>query len=104
MALGGSSAMNACVFVPPSKDVIDGWEKLGNIGWNWETMRSYFQKVFSVPKLSPEVKKHLGMSWSDGEAFNGPLKTSFPCQMEGPLVNAWDKTFERIGYMMIRRY
>jgi len=100
MALGGSSAMNACVFVPPSRDVMDGWEKLGNPGWNWEIMKPYFQKVFNVPKLSPEAKKHLGISWSDDEAFNGPLKTSFPCQLEDPLASAWDRNFKTIGYQM----
>lgn len=92
--------MNACVFVPPSKDVMDGWEKLGNPGWNWDIIKPYFQKVFNVPKLSPEAKKHLGISWSGDEAFIGPLKTSFPCQLEDPLASAWDRTFETIGYQM----
>jgi choline dehydrogenase-like flavoprotein len=100
MALGGSSAMNACIFVPPSKDVMDGWEKLGNPGWNWDTIKPYFQKIFSVPELSPEVKKYLGISWPDDETLNGPIKTSYPCQLEDPLMSAWNKTFENIGYQM----
>lgn len=38
-ALGGSSAINAFVFVPPSKSLIDSWEALDNDGWNWDSLQ-----------------------------------------------------------------
>jgi choline dehydrogenase-like flavoprotein len=100
MALGGSSAMNACIFVPPSRDVMDGWEKLGNPGWNWDAIKPYFQKAFSMSKLRQETKEHLGISWPHDELLKGPTKTSYPSQLEVPLMSAWNKSFQNIGYQM----
>lgn len=58
-ALGGSSAINAHVFVPPSKTVIDSWEKLGNPGWNWNVLRPYYAKVIHSNRCNPNLGSTL---------------------------------------------
>lgn len=42
--LGGSSAVNAMVYVRGHKSDYDHWESLGNKGWGWDTMLEYFKK------------------------------------------------------------
>ena len=61
--LGGSSAVNFLVWTSPAKEDIDGifgnfyqfhmsnfdtdWEKLGNVGWNWESFSKALSKTIS---------------------------------------------------------
>ena len=46
--LGGSSALNGLIFVPPSPVGIDAWANLGNPAWNWESLRPYLLKSHTV--------------------------------------------------------
>jgi len=43
--LGGSSMLNFFGMFRPSKDDLDALEKLGNEGWNWESLLHYMKKV-----------------------------------------------------------
>ncbi len=43
--LGGSSSMNAMVYMRGNPANYDGWEKLGNEGWGWEDVKPYFLKA-----------------------------------------------------------
>lgn len=43
--VGGSTKLNRLVFNRGSKSDYDGWETLGNEGWNWESLLPYFKKV-----------------------------------------------------------
>ncbi|KAI0737717.1 GMC oxidoreductase [Daedaleopsis nitida] len=43
--LGGSSAMNFCMWTRPQREDIDAFEQLGNPGWNWERLLPYFEKI-----------------------------------------------------------
>ncbi|CZR55876.1 related to alcohol oxidase [Phialocephala subalpina] len=98
-ALGGSSAINAMMYIPPSKSVIDAWADLGNEGWDWETMKPYFAKTYSVEALPSPTKAHLGVSWTDKTTF-GPIQTSHSRTRDSPLPKAWDQTFESMGFKM----
>lgn len=55
-ALGGSSALNAHVFVPPHGTVIDAWETLGNTGWTWDILKEYAAKSYSRPRMRTQRK------------------------------------------------
>ncbi|KAI0486177.1 aryl-alcohol dehydrogenase [Xylaria cf. heliscus] len=101
--LGGSSAINAQVFVSPTKSVIDAWESLGNLGWNWETLQGYFYRAFTLPPIDDEVTKmSLGIDkWADVNLFaNGPIKTSFSGDVKNPIRRAWVETFASQGLRM----
>ncbi|CZS96281.1 related to alcohol oxidase [Rhynchosporium graminicola] len=43
--VGGGSTINGMVFNRGSKEEYDRWESLGNPGWNFEEMVSYFKKA-----------------------------------------------------------
>ncbi|CAG8956583.1 hypothetical protein HYFRA_00003972 [Hymenoscyphus fraxineus] len=97
-ALGGSSAINAQVFVPPSAAIINAWEELGNDGWSWDVMASYFEKVHSEPTISQENKESLGINWKEGKT--GKIQTSYPEPSADPVPTTWIETFKNIGRQM----
>jgi choline dehydrogenase len=47
--LGGSSAINAMVFVRGQTHDFDDWKALGNPGWGWDDVLPYFKKLESAP-------------------------------------------------------
>ncbi|CAG8974183.1 hypothetical protein HYALB_00007346 [Hymenoscyphus albidus] len=97
-ALGGSSAINAQVFVPPSAAIINAWEELGNDGWSWDVIAPYFEKVHSEPTISQENKESLGIDWNEGKT--GKIQTSYPEPSADPVPTTWIETFKNIGRQM----
>ncbi|KAI5927097.1 GMC oxidoreductase [Camillea tinctor] len=94
-ALGGSSALNAHVFVPPTKGLIDAWETLGNEGWNWNILQKYFTKAYTSPPVDESSRTQLGIDmWTaTNDAAKGPLQTSFSGDHAHPIRQAWAETF-----------
>lgn len=43
-ALGGSSAINAMLYVRGHRDDYDHWAELGNDGWDWDSVLPYFKR------------------------------------------------------------
>lgn len=43
--LGGSHALNACIWVRGDSSDYDAWEKMGNSGWGWSDVLPYFKKI-----------------------------------------------------------
>ncbi|RYP01428.1 hypothetical protein DL764_006221 [Monosporascus ibericus] len=101
-ALGGSSAINAHVFVPPAKSLIDAWQALGNDGCNWETFQKYYTKAFTAPAVERGLEKSLGIGeWTSmNQSAKGPIQVSFSGDLSHPIREAWAETFKAIGYHM----
>ncbi|KAI0018400.1 putative GMC oxidoreductase [Xylariomycetidae sp. FL0641] len=100
-ALGGSSAINFLVFVPPMPSVIDSWESpLGNVGWNWENLRHYLAKSYTSPPIDDSlILESLGIDgWTERAKTNGPIRTSFPGDPSHPVRKAWADTFRDSGH------
>ncbi|KAJ5714623.1 uncharacterized protein N7483_011804 [Penicillium malachiteum] len=92
-ALGGSSSLNAHVFVPPFKGVIDSWEALGNAGWNWTMLKDYFTKAYSSPDVAHDAKEDLAIEgWLELNEAKGPIQTSFG-NGSHPVRRAWAELF-----------
>ncbi|KAI1775443.1 GMC oxidoreductase [Hypoxylon cercidicola] len=100
--LGGSSALNALGFVPPTKGLINSWESLGNKGWNWETLHSYFNKAYTSPVVDESSRTMLGIDkWASvNSSAKGPIQASFPGGVAHPIRQAWAETFTNMGYYM----
>ncbi|KAK5633877.1 hypothetical protein RRF57_009591 [Xylaria bambusicola] len=79
-ALGGSSAINAFVFVPPTKRLIDSWQESENGGWNWDNLQPYFSKSYAPPP-STDTSSSISLSMDELATSNkdaiGPIQTSF---------------------------
>lgn len=98
-ALGGSTAINAHVFVPPAKTLIDSWEALGNEGWNWETLQKYIKRTYKIPFVSNDTQKALGIDgWAAEDVpAKGPILTSFRQNPSASIQEAWAATFKTKG-------
>ncbi|RAK70978.1 FAD/NAD(P)-binding domain-containing protein [Aspergillus fijiensis CBS 313.89] len=53
--LGGSSAINSLVFVPPSAAGLNTWEQMGNPGWNWQTFNQKYAYTSKLVLERPTV-------------------------------------------------
>ncbi|KUI60278.1 L-sorbose 1-dehydrogenase [Cytospora mali] len=97
--MGGSSAINAQVFVPPTKANFDAWEALGNEGWNWAMLQKIVTRTYTYPSVEEKMEAALGMDeWAaKNEAAKGPIRTSFP---KVAVHEAWANTMKALGYSM----
>ncbi|KAF5371665.1 hypothetical protein D9758_003546 [Tetrapyrgos nigripes] len=97
--LGGSSMLNMCAFVRPSKEEIDGIERLGNPGWGWDDVSKYMQKseCYFEPQLTPEQTQELSMEMDTKvHGSKGPISVSFPSQIP-PLHKEFLGSCEALG-------
>uniref|UniRef100_A0A0W0G3U5 Glucose-methanol-choline oxidoreductase N-terminal domain-containing protein n=1 Tax=Moniliophthora roreri TaxID=221103 RepID=A0A0W0G3U5_MONRR len=79
--LGGSSAMNFFMYHRPAKSDINALEKLGNPGWNWETLRKYYKKAeHFIPPANPTDIMTYDL---DERGTDGPLKFILPMTLSG---------------------
>ncbi|POS72820.1 choline dehydrogenase [Diaporthe helianthi] len=101
-ALGGSSTLNAHVFVPPAKGLIDTWERLGNKGWSWNNLKTHLSKAYTSPSVDEATLKSLGIQdWSKrNDEAKGPIQTSFSGDVWHPIREAWAASFKNNGHFM----
>ncbi|KAI0154523.1 oxidoreductase [Xylariaceae sp. FL1272] len=101
--LGGSSCMNAQIYAPPTQAVLDAWVELGNPGWGWSTMSTYYTKAFSPPRVPEDVKPSLGIQhWPFLHSTScGPVRLSYPGNHSHPVRRLWAETFQQKGYLAI---
>ncbi|KAI2637747.1 GMC oxidoreductase [Hypomontagnella submonticulosa] len=101
-ALGGSSAINAHVFVPPARGLIDAWQSLGNDSWGWDSLQKYFARVYTPPSVSHDSEKYLGLEGCKivNDSATGPIQTSFPGDVYHPGRLAWAEAFKNKGLYM----
>lgn len=83
----------------PSKSSIDNWAKLGNSGWDWNTLAPYYRKFQTYVPPTEASKTSLGVDYVDDsiQGRTGPIKSSYP-NFVGPLVKAWPETFKNLGW------
>jgi choline dehydrogenase len=84
--LGGSSAINATVYIRGVPSDYDGWAQLGNSGWGWTDVLPYFRRA----------EGYRGGA-DDYHGADGPLRVArVPC--ENPLSEAWIAAGQQAGY------
>ena len=76
--LGGSSSINAMVYVRGQPQDFDDWEAKGNGGWGWSDVLPYFKKAECNDQGGSEIRGdngHLSVSTMDNDLH--PLCTNF---------------------------
>lgn len=57
--LGGSSSINAMVYIRGNEQDFDGWEKAAGKGWSWANVRRLYDELESGPLKITNPKHHL---------------------------------------------
>jgi choline dehydrogenase len=84
--LGGSSSVNAMVYIRGVPSDYDMWAQLGNRGWSWDEVLPYFKKAECY---LPGPNAYHGS--------DGPLRVSRP-GVTAPLNRAWIEAGQQAGY------
>ncbi|KAL4881053.1 choline dehydrogenase [Aspergillus karnatakaensis] len=95
--LGGTSMINASIFVPPSPAEIDAWGSIGNPDWNWDTLLPYLQKTYTLDS-SARGSQSLGLKLPHPPAA---IRVSYSVPQGKPdlsLLEAWKRAFQERGY------
>ncbi|KAF8486327.1 alcohol oxidase [Russula ochroleuca] len=79
--LGGTSSINIFLFHLPAATDINAFEKLGNKGWSWETLKRYYTKVEKF--LVPEVKDDTVRFDVREHGIEGPLEVGYAALSSG---------------------
>ena len=58
--LGGSSAINAMIYIRGQKDDYDSWANEGNSGWSWDEVLPFFKKAENNENGSTKFHGNLG--------------------------------------------
>lgn len=85
--LGGSSSINAMVYIRGAKRDFNDWADRGNPGWDYQSVLPYF--VRSVDSDFPE---------GDFHQTGGPLKVTDTTQQVHPLCNTWLEGARQAGF------
>lgn len=88
-ALGGSSVLNAMLYIRGNKRDYDYWEKLGNVGWSWSNVLQYFLKSedMRIPYYQNDPYHSTG----------GPLSIEY-FNYEQPITKHILEAGEQLGY------
>jgi choline dehydrogenase-like flavoprotein len=83
--IGGSSAINAMVYMRGQAGDYDHWRQLGLPGWSWDDVRPYF-------------KKHVDHFLGDGEHHRagGEWRVEYP-RTRWDIIDAWRDAAEQYG-------
>ena len=84
--VGGSSSINAMVYIRGQREDFDEWEGLGNPGWGWDDVLPYFKKS--------EQSQNGGTEWRGG---HGPLYVSDVSRDLHPLCQNFLKAGQECG-------
>ena len=85
-ALGGSSAINAMVYIRGHRWDYDHWAELGNAGWSWDEVLPYFKK-----------SEHNYTFKNELHGTDGPLPVS-NLRTDNPVHKLYLEAARQVGY------
>jgi len=84
---GGSSSINAMVYIRGNQKDYDDWAALGNKGWSYAELLPYFKRSETAQKGDTQYRGN-----------SGPLYVSDVSKDMHPLVNTWVKAGVELGF------
>lgn len=72
-ALGGSSAINWCIYIRGNRGDFDGWAQLGNTGWSYDDVLPYFRRAESNAQFEDDFHGSDGPLSVDTFRFRHPI-------------------------------
>lgn len=90
--LGGSSVLNAMLYIRGNRRDYDNWANMGNIGWSWSEVLPYFLK--SEDMRIPEYQK------DPYHSTGGPLTIEY-FNYEQPITRKILEAGEQLGYNIL---
>jgi len=84
--LGGSSAINAMVYIRGHRDDYDHWAALGNTGWSYDEVLPYFKKSEHNERIKNEY-----------HGQHGPLNVS-ELRSDNPYQKTFIEAAKQVGY------
>jgi choline dehydrogenase-like flavoprotein len=83
--LGGSTSINAMIYIRGNKLDYETWAKLGNTGWGYDGVLPYYRKSEHNERFSNEY-----------HGFGGPMSVSTQIECN-PLSKAWVRAQQELG-------
>ncbi len=75
--LGGSSSINAMIYIRCQKEDYDNWASLGNEGWGYEDILPYFRRAEDNNRLADRYHGDGGPLWVSDQVGPHPLSRAF---------------------------
>ncbi|ORY17207.1 hypothetical protein BCR34DRAFT_505986 [Clohesyomyces aquaticus] len=97
--LGGGSVVNGMMYDRGSAADYNAWEELGNEGWGWEGMYSFFKKGTEVIPPPQKTVREFGVTWDPKAYGDGPLKLGIS-DFQYPDIKEYFKAFKGAGVNM----
>jgi len=91
--LGGSSSINAMVYIRGQREDFDEWESLGNRGWAWQDILPYYRRI--EDHASAESENH---------GSHGPLRVTDISGEAHPLCQAFIRAGGEMGLPFTRDF
>ena len=91
--LGGSSSINGLLYVRGQPQDFDHWRQLGNEGWGWDDVLSYFKRA----------ETWHGAKGTEDRGYDGPLSVS-PTRLKRDIVDRWIDAAQGAGYKLNEDY
>jgi choline dehydrogenase-like flavoprotein len=80
--LGGSSSVNAMIYIRGQKEDYDGWAALGNDGWAYEDVLPYFRKAEDNDRIADRYHARGGPLWVSDQTGQHELSRAFVGAMQ----------------------
>ncbi len=85
--VGGSSSINAMVYIRGQAEDYDHWKSLGNVGWGWDDVLPYFKKS--------ETNSDGGNEY---RGDSGPLYVNNVSNQYHPLTKTFIQAGQQLGF------
>ncbi|KAI9714032.1 MAG: hypothetical protein M1820_000762 [Bogoriella megaspora] len=98
-ALGGTSTINGATYIRAETAQIDGWEDIGNTGWNWSSLWPYYKKSENFQPPTPSQAAHGITYQADAHGYHGHVDVGWsvhdaPGNTTAIIGQSWNK----LGY------